>query len=277
MVPRLRSIVVLSLLLFVACNTTPRTVHDGNDPDEMVSVAEIQGAMHDLDQASIPTLTQTVHVPLPTRTLIPTATLAPTREPEPGFILCSPLEYHPLETLTNIISDPYKPPPAGKEERHHGVDFGYWNFGERTTMQGEPVQSVLPGTVASVLPDKYPYGNMAMVETQASYLPEDLQILIGMRAGDSLYVLYAHLDKSPLVEIGEEVQVCQPLGEVGLSGNTDIAHLHLETRLGPQGTVFSSMLFYSTRATIEEMENYIRWRTSGDFRHFDPMILLTFP
>jgi murein DD-endopeptidase MepM/ murein hydrolase activator NlpD len=79
-----------------------------------------------------------------------------------------------------------------------------------------------------------------------------------------------------MVVLGETVEACQPLGEVGMSGNTDIPHLHLETRLGPAGTVFESMRFYSTSATIEEMENYVLWRTSGVYRHFDPMILLMY-
>jgi hypothetical protein len=61
-----------------------------------------------------------------------------------------------------------------------------------------------------------------------------------------------------------------------MSGNTDIPHLHLETRLGPAGTVFESMRFYSTSATIKEMENYVLWRTSGVYRHFDPMDLFSF-
>jgi murein DD-endopeptidase MepM/ murein hydrolase activator NlpD len=95
-----------------------------------------------------------------------------------------------------------------------------------------------------------------------------------MSAGESLYLLYAHLNLPPPVALGEAIAACQPLGEVGMSGNTDIPHLHLEMRLGPAGTVFESMRFYDTRASIEEMENYVLWRTSGVYRHFDPMFLL---
>jgi hypothetical protein len=36
------------------------------------------------------------------------------------------------------------------------------------------------------------------------------------------------------------------------------------------------MRFYDTRATQEEMDNYVLWRTSGVFRHFDPMVLLSY-
>jgi murein DD-endopeptidase MepM/ murein hydrolase activator NlpD len=89
-----------------------------------------------------------------------------------------------------------------------------------------------------------------------------------------LYILYAHLDQPPLVELRERVASCQQLGEVGMSGNTDIPHLHIESRLGPAGQVFESMRFYDTRASQEEMDAYVLWRTSGIFQHFDPLQLL---
>jgi len=190
--------------------------------------------------------------------------------------MCSPLSIHPLEELPTIIGDPYKPPPPGKEERHHGIDFGYWHYKDRDTMLGEPLQAVLSGKVAASIKDRYPYGNMVMIETKAEDLPPELTELIEISQGESLYILFAHMNIPPLVRLGEAVKACQPLGEVGMSGNTDIPHLHMETRLGPAGVVFESMRFYDTRATQEEMDNYVRWRTGGEFRHFDPMTLLTF-
>jgi len=190
--------------------------------------------------------------------------------------MCSPLSIHPLEELPTIIGDPYKPPPPGKEERHHGIDFGYWHYKDRDTMLGEPLQAVLSGKVAASIKDRYPYGNMVMIETKAEDLPPELTELIEISPGESLYILFAHMNIPPLVRLGEEVDACQILGEVGMSGNTDIPHLHLETRLGPAGVVFESMRFYDTRATQEEMDNYKLWRTSGEFRHFDPMTLLTY-
>jgi murein DD-endopeptidase MepM/ murein hydrolase activator NlpD len=143
-------------------------------------------------------------------------------------------------------------------------------------MLGEPVQSALPGRAITVIEDLYPYGNMVIIETLREELPSDLVELLQISPGESLYLLYAHLHQSPLVGLGEEVEACQPLGEVGMSGNTDIPHLHLETRIGPAGTIFESMRFYSTSATVDEMENYVLWRTSGVYRHFDPMTLFTY-
>ena len=212
--------------------------------------------------------------PEPGETSIPsTPTITPS--PTPAFQICSPLGMHPLSELPLIISDPYKPPPPNKpEERHHGVDFSYWHYGERDSMQGEPVQAILPGEVAAVLNDRYPYGNMLLIETARDDFPAAMIARLRIPEGESVYHLYAHLLNPPNFAISDKIEICQPLGEVGESGNTDIPHLHLETRLGPAGQVFESMLFYSTRATQEEMENYVLWRTSGVFRHFDPMLLL---
>jgi len=183
---------------------------------------------------------------------------------------------HPLAELSEIIGSPYDPPAPGREERHHGIDFAYYHFGDRDSMLGEGVQAVLAGVVASALEDLYPYGNMIMIETPADRLPPELVEQLSAESGESLYILYAHMNTSPLLKLGDRVQACQPVGEVGMSGNTDIPHLHLETRLGPAGTVFESMRFYDTRATQEEMDNYVLWRTSGVFRHFDPMVLFSY-
>jgi murein DD-endopeptidase MepM/ murein hydrolase activator NlpD len=116
---------------------------------------------------------------------------------------------------------------------------------------------------------------MILIETARTEIPEPIARLLEISSGDSRYLLYAHLNQPPDIVLGETIQHCQSLGEVGESGNTDIPHLHLETRLGPAGKQFKSMLFYDTRATLEEMENYVLWRTSGVFRHFDPMVLLS--
>jgi murein DD-endopeptidase MepM/ murein hydrolase activator NlpD len=216
----------------------------------------------------------------------PNPTSSPTREkansitptsestPLPIVQLCSPLGIHPLEELPEIIGDVYDPPRPGREERHHGIDFGYYHYLDRDSMLGEPVQSMLPGVAASVLNGQYPYGNMVIIETERADFPNSLRDRVGIPPGQSLYVLYAHLDQPPLVALGERVVGCQLLGEVGMSGNTDIPHLHIETRLGPSGQVFESMRFYDTRATQEEMDAYVLWRTSGIFQHFDPMQLL---
>jgi murein DD-endopeptidase MepM/ murein hydrolase activator NlpD len=203
-----------------------------------------------------------------------TPTSKPSATPTEAIVICSPLEIHPLVELPEIIGDAYDPPRPGREERHHGIDFGYYHYQERDSMLGEPVQSVLAGTAAVVLTGQYPYGNMVIIETSAEDIPADLSEQIEIPEGQALYILYAHLDQPPGVSLGEQVAACQSLGVVGMSGNTDIPHLHLETRWGPPGQVFKSMRFYDTRASVEEMEAYVLWRTSGVFQHFDPLYLL---
>ncbi len=120
------------------------------------------------------------HAPPPTMTSTPgalptaTPTSRPTTTPTEVTILCSPLEIHPLEELPEIIGDAYDPPRPGREERHHGIDFGYYHYQERDSMLGEPVQSVLAGQVAAVLTGQYPYGNMVMIETIPANFPDSL-------------------------------------------------------------------------------------------------------
>jgi murein DD-endopeptidase MepM/ murein hydrolase activator NlpD len=189
-------------------------------------------------------------------------------------MVCSPLEIHPLEELPQIISDPYHPPPMGKDDRHQGVDFSYYQRGDRSSIQGVGVQSVLKGKAAASIRGSFPFGNLVIIETPGSQLPDWLKERFGIVEGESLYILYAHLDQAPLVELGKPVGACQLLGQVGKSGNAGVAHLHLETRIGPAGSIFPVMGYYLAENTLQERENYLLWRTSGAFRHFDPMQLL---
>jgi murein DD-endopeptidase MepM/ murein hydrolase activator NlpD len=167
----------------------------------------------------------------------------PTPTLEPWAVLCSPLKDHSLTDLVEIISRPYDPPPEGREEDHHGVDFSYYRRRERLSIRGVEVRSVLPGRVAASLADKFPYGNALIVETPLREINpvwvSDLDLYV--KDGESLYVLYAHLESPPEAALGQDVGACQSLGMVGSSGNAGVAHLHLETRIGPGGERFQSM------------------------------------
>jgi murein DD-endopeptidase MepM/ murein hydrolase activator NlpD len=192
----------------------------------------------------------------------------------PARAVCSPLADHSLEELSAIVSDPYHPPPIGKDDRHQGVDFSYYRQDGRATIQGEGVQAVLSGRVAASIHDSFPFGNLVIVESAKEDLPDDLLQKLKLGPAQSLYLLYAHLEAPPLVGSSDAVQACQSLGAVGKSGNAGVAHLHLETRIGPAGTLFSGMAYYTPQASPQERENYVLWRMSGVFQHFDPMILL---
>jgi len=210
----------------------------------------------------------------------PAASPSPTETPAPKWIqqLCSPLAEQALAEIPEIVSDPYNPPPPGRDERHHGVDFAYYRRKDRITNEGEIVQAILPGRAAAVVKNQLPYGNMVILETEGSRLPPVLRADLGIRPGESLYHLYAHFGAAPLVVFGDEIACGQPLGAVGASGyNIVNPHLHLETRIGPAGMSFPAGLgFYTTAASDDERENYLLWRTSGVFRHFDPMRLILF-
>jgi murein DD-endopeptidase MepM/ murein hydrolase activator NlpD len=162
----------------------------------------------------------------------------------------------------------------GKDDRHQGVDFAYYNQGGRTSIIGETVQAILPGRVVVAIADRLPYGNMVLVETPQSDMPPGLASRLEIAPDESLYHLYAHFQEAPLVQAGDWVTCGQALGQVGASGyNIPVAHLHLETRIGPAGSDIGSMVFYDTQATPAEMEAYRLWRTSGIFQHFDPLVL----
>lgn len=206
-----------------------------------------------------------------TQTTIRTLDITPTLTAMPKAI-CSPLQDESLTSLWEIITNPFGSPPMGREDLHHGVDFAYYRRGERLSIEGEVVQSILPGTVAASIQDRLPYGNMVIIESNQTMLPKVIVDKYNIDAGESLYTLYAHMGQSPRVGLGEAIFCGQAIGTVGTTGYDIVnPHLHLETRIGPSGVRFRSMVFYDTSATSEEMENYKRWRTSGDFKNLDPM------
>lgn len=239
--------------------------------DAISTAAVVGGPVETARVDANPTRVPTVVGETPTA---PGLHTAGTPIPATGALPCSPLQDHPLDELPEIISDPYRPPPPGREERHQGVDFSYYRRGERLSIQGVPVQAVLPGTAVLVQAELFPYGNLVIVETPRSALPGPLVGRIGMAEGESVFTLYAHMESAPLVLAGDAITACQALGAVGKSGNAGIAHLHLEMRLGPAGGRLEPMRYYDLHATEVEKASYLRWRISGEFRHFDPMLVL---
>jgi murein DD-endopeptidase MepM/ murein hydrolase activator NlpD len=247
-------------------------VVSSSTPEENLQ-ATLPANVHTVTPTSLPK--NTIEQPVPSIVMTDLPTPSPVSKLV-EFSMCSPLQHENIASLYEIISDPYNPPPPGRDERHHGVDFSYYHHGDRDTIEGEGVQAILAGSVAAVINDRLPYGNMVIIETAASLFPADLVSTFGIEKDESLYHLYAHMQSTPLVKVGEAVECGQALGTVGMTGyNVVNPHLHLETRIGPAGESFRGMAFYTTSATIEEMENYQRWRTSGEFRHFDPISLFT--
>lgn len=51
--------------------------------------------------------------------------------------------------------------------------------------------------------------------------------------GSDIDLLYAHLQKKPIVAVGDKVEACEKVGKVGDSGNASGCHLHFEMHSGP--------------------------------------------
>jgi murein DD-endopeptidase MepM/ murein hydrolase activator NlpD len=283
-----RLLPIIMLLCLAACTplTTPAAAPTAAPSPE------------DTARASPPAPATATSAPSPTAT-DPATSEPPTETPLPISNVCSPLEGISLSELSdpNLLKVPFQAPRPGQDDGHHGVDFAYWSRGDRTTMLGHPILSVLDGKVAAVISNRPPYGNVVIIETPLDRLPPGWGDTLPTPAPTvqppgnvycpadpyqpasstdrSLYLLYAHLNQTPNLTLGQMVSCGQVIGEVGTTGKSVNPHLHLETRTGPSGATFSVMAHYDNAASEEEMRNYCAWRISGLFQIMDPMQLLS--
>jgi murein DD-endopeptidase MepM/ murein hydrolase activator NlpD len=258
--------------------------------------------------ASPPAPTKTIDTPAasspspqPQTTNAPSLPTPAPQEPTPSIVpfqVCSPLADIAPVDLTSHISNLYNPPKPGSDAPHQGIDLADYYGENRIAVEGHAVNVVLDGRVAAVISERFPYGSAILIETPLENLPPDwlsaLQLpphipeintntaltcppmpdqTIGLQETTSLYLLYAHLQSSPVLQVGELVQCGQTIGAVGSSGNALNPHLHLEARTGPGGANLGSMAHYDPSASEDEMRTYCTWRVSGLFILFDPMAL----
>lgn len=270
----------------------------------LISLAACAQAVPSNQAPALPTASPTLAVtdtitpsPQPTSTATPTP--PPTETPLPNLQVCSPLESFTLEDLPSIISNPYNPPRPGDDRPHHGVDFSFFRLGDRLSIQGLPVHAALAGTVATVINDRFPYGNTLIIETPLDVIPPSWIDLIPIpttaptlafigpltcpglephpawqTSERSLFLLYSHLHSPPELQPGDRVECGQPIGEVGNTGNSINPHLHLEVRVGPRGARLGSMSHYDNSASETERYYYCVWRISQLFQKIDPGNLL---
>src|SRR5690606_25011668 len=103
--------------------------------------------------------------------------------------------------------------------------------------------------------------------------------LYQIQADQSLYVLYGHMQLEAPFALGKPLECGELVGHVGESGSrlflTD-PHLHIETRVGRSGQQLNAMAYYLADTTEEERQEYLRWRTSQDFRLENPSLLLNY-
>jgi murein DD-endopeptidase MepM/ murein hydrolase activator NlpD len=232
--------------------------------------------------------------PSPTATELPPTPTAT----ETPFTVCSPLEDETIDSLPLILTKPLATPAHfGQDFGHPGLDFAYYQRGERDSIEGVEVYAILLGKAALILDDNYPYGYTIVIETPLSDLPQTLQdelmadyqpvpadleyeyncpdVPTPTLTGEySLYHLYAHLQVQPEFQVGDAITCGTKLGNVGNTGWSSNPHLHLETRLGPSGLEITTMAHYQSDASIEQLSNYCLWRSSGYYQIVDPYNVL---
>lgn len=219
-------------------------------------------------------------VPSATASETPTTAPTPSETPWPTSGVCSPLQDHALTDLRKYMTQPFIAPQGeNKETGHHGVDFAYYRRdGVGGHILGTPIQSVLNGFMAGLGYNPV-YGNYLIIETPSEWLPADLAALYPIEDGESLYLLYAHMQDLAPFEIHEPLDCGQVIGAVGGTGDPYFVsdpHLHFETRVGLADIFVEPMSFYDTQASEEEKAEYMKWRNGIVFRLFDPMILLDY-
>lgn len=208
---------------------------------------------------------------------------------------CSPLQGISLDELDAITSFKFNSPSAYSDAFHPAVDLAFFSYKDIPTMRGLPVQALLPGRVALVINDRFPYGNMVLIETPLDRLQLPLQQSLALPTpipqhemdlfstcdkdhpliewsadSKSLYTLYAHLNDASTLIVGDAVDCGQVIGSVGISGNSVADHLHLEVRLGPSDARFTTFAALRPEASSEEKYNYCIWNSSGYFQAIDP-------
>jgi murein DD-endopeptidase MepM/ murein hydrolase activator NlpD len=240
-------------------------------------------------------------LPTDTPTLAPSATATPV----PLITqIVSPLQGIPLSDLAGITSDPFNlkyPFSEGPTDaqNHPAVDLAFFHYKTLNSDVGYPIEAILTGKVVEALDNRFPYGNMVLIETPLDRLAPDLikQMRIPQPYSDdeikirstcqpdqtriswsqssqSVYVLYAHMLNPPTVTAGDEVQAGEVLGGIGASGHAAIGneHLHLEIRVGPANAKFGVISEYLSSSTTEERYNYCIWALSEIFLPINPSL-----
>lgn len=268
------------LLIFAGC--VPQR---GTAAAPVVTATKILSPTALPSATAAPELTETPILPTPVSTTAPR--------------LCSPIADAPIAQLAQMVSNPYHPPATGSDDPHKGIDIAVRALESQVALAGQPVQAALPGRVAGLVFDRFPFGNAIIIETPLDSFPMEWwspallpttaptpephtaltcpsgpPLKIPDPSRRSLYILYAHLQQVPTLKIGDAVTCGQTINTIGSTGNALNPHLHFETRVGPADFVFSSMAHYDNSATPDEMSSYCLWSVSELFQLVDPDAVL---
>ena len=233
-----------------------------------------------------------------TATIVPIPTITPSPSETPTAMIpkvCAPLEGLALADAQNMVVNAYNPPPPGSDDPHQGVDLAFTTGEGKVAVGGQAVYAVLSGKVAGLIQNRFPYGNVVIVEAPLSELPAG--VVVPQPLGNlnppgalscpdysgqadllsnprSVYLLYSHMASIAPLELEQAVSCGDNLGVVGQTGNALNPHLHLEVRVGPSDMRFQSMGHYDPSVTGLEVANYCAWRVSGLFQTLDPICVL---
>jgi murein DD-endopeptidase MepM/ murein hydrolase activator NlpD len=131
----------------------------------------------------------------------------------------------PIKAPANDLVDrtyPYGSTARSTREPHHGVEF--------LNKFGTPAHTAADGVVIFAGADKE-----AVYSPWANFYGN----VIVIKHDDNLFTLYAHLSGID-VQMGQDVQMGEKIGEVGQSGVATGSHLHFEVRRGDAEDYFAT-------------------------------------
>ena len=294
--PAIQSLVIMCGVLLSSCSQQVLPSHE--TPEEQAALQSLPASTTHARPAGTPTAVPADFL-TPAAASTTAARIASANNEVnsiPAVQICPPLDEVAPAELKAAVSNPFNPPVLGSDDPHQGVDLAIQRGG--IALAGGRVQAVLPGVVAAILRDRFPYGNAVLIETLPQGLPKELRPLVEAQENPiapvrssltcpdgrekpfpegnrrSLYLLYAHMQMTEALEVGDVIGCGAGLGTVGQSGNALNPHLHLEVRAGPAGARFGSLAHYVSDASSLEMRNYCLWRVSGVFRLVNPLVVM---
>lgn len=176
-------------------------------------------------------------------------TPSPWQPPEPEDDTYFPVTY----TFHPPLAEGFVTSGLGYQEtfKHDGVDYKHeTNFDvyaigygvvaavkECTEFQGTNCVYLRGKDTAE---SNYGYGHLVITEHPYASLPPWVTAITGIKADQSLFILYSHLEDVPEIPVGTRLSPGDKIATMGRSGNTygnATIHLHFEFRIEETGSV----------------------------------------